>query len=134
MQAGVALRAGGDFIFKIMKIKYQPYLKSYSQKLRKEMTDAERFLWRHIRMKQISNLQFYRQRPIGKHIVDFYCPNAKIIIELDGSQHFEQKNLENDKIRDAYLKNMGLKVLRFNDLEVLKNIEGVIGKILMEIK
>ena len=117
-----------------MKIKYQPYLKKYSRKLRKEMTDAERFLWRRIRMKQINDLQFYRQRPIGSYVVDFYCPSVKLIIEVDGGQHLEQKNLEDDRIRDKYLGDAGLKVLRFNDLDVLKNIDGVIEKILMEIK
>ena len=59
---------------------------------------------------------------------------AKLIIEVDGSQHFEQENLEKDRIRDKDLNNMGLKVLRFDDIEVLKNIEGVVEKILMEIR
>jgi len=70
--------------------KYQSYLKKYSRKLRKEMIDTERIFWEHIRKKQIKNLQFYRQKPISNYIVDFYCPAKKIIIEIDGGQHFEK--------------------------------------------
>jgi len=116
-----------------MSISYNPNLKTYSTKLRKEMTDAERLLWKYIRNKQIKNLQFYRQKIIGNYIVDFYCPAVKIVIEIDGGQHFENDNLKKDKERDRYLSSLGLKVLRFNNLEVLKNKEGVYQRILEEV-
>lgn len=113
---------------------YQSHLKRYARKLRKEMTDSERAFWKIVRKRQLCNLQFYRQKPIGNYIVDLYCPSAKIVIELDGSQHFTEDNLIKDKMRDGYLMQLGYKVLRFNDLDILKNKEGVIDKILMELK
>ena len=116
-----------------MPTEYNPDLKIYSNKLRKEMTDAERRIWKHIRGKQIKNLQFYRQKIIGSYIVDFYCPEANIVIEIDGGQHFEAKGLCEDKMRDKYLSSLGFKVLRFNNLEVLQNTEGVYQKLLEEL-
>ncbi len=107
-------------------IKYYENSKKYSQKLRNNMTDAEKYLWSKIRKKQLKNSQFYRQKPIGKYIVDFYCPKAKLIIELDGGQHYYGKTKEKDKKRDKYLKNIGLKVLRFSDNEVLKNVNCIL--------
>jgi len=97
------------------------------------MTDAERMVWKCIRRKQINNLQFYRQKIVGNYIVDFYCPVAKIVIEIDGGQHFEPQAIYKDALRDEYLKNLGLKVLRFNNLEILNNKEGVYQRILEEL-
>lgn len=116
-----------------MSLHYNPSLKKFSKNLRKEMTDAEHKLWRYLQGKQIKNLQFYRQKIIGNYIVDFYCPAAKIIIEVDGSQHYRMEGLRKDKIRDEYLLKHGFKILRFNDLDVLKNIEGVFDSILEEL-
>ena len=93
------------------------------------MTDAERHLWSRIRGKQLKNLQFYRQKNIGDYIVDFYCPAAKLILEVDGGQHYEAKGKEKDRARDKYLSILGFTVLRFSDREVLVNIEGVLEKI-----
>lgn len=93
------------------------------------MTDAEILLWSKIRGKQIKRVQFYRQKPIGNYIADFYCPKAKLIIEIDGSQHYEEKGVEKDKIRDKYFESLELKILRFTNLDVLKNINGVLEKI-----
>lgn len=108
---------------------YDPKLKGFSQKLRREMTDVERLLWSRLRRKQLKGLQVYRQRIIGKYIADFYCPSAKLVIELDGGQHYTDEGLERDKIRDEYMKEQGLKVLRFSDTDVFKNIDGVMQKI-----
>lgn len=110
-------------------LQYNKDLKQYSRQLRKNMTDAEKFLWSKIRGKQIRGLQFYRQKIIGNYIVDFYCPKVKLIIELDGSQHYSDEGKEKDKIRDNYLRANGLKVLRFSDIDVFENIEGVMEKI-----
>jgi very-short-patch-repair endonuclease len=105
-------------------------LKSNARKLRNGMTDAERKLWSKLRGKQINNIQFYRQRPIGKYIVDFYCPIRKLVIEIDGRQHYEDDGLKKDQERTEYLsKQFGLKILRFSNLDVLKNSEGVIQRI-----
>jgi very-short-patch-repair endonuclease len=93
------------------------------------MTDAERLLWSKIRGKQLKGYQFYRQRIIGNYIVDFYCPKVKLVIELDGGQHYSGEGLEKDKIRDDYLREQGLKVLRFSDRDVFENITGVVESI-----
>jgi len=112
---------------------YNPRLKRLSQKLRKEMTDAERLLWSRLRLKQLKEKQFYRQRIIGNYIVDFYCPGAKLVIEVDGGQHYTDTGIEKDKSRDGYLEGRGFKVLRFSDIEVLNEIEAVVESIYVNI-
>ena len=108
---------------------YNPGLKKFSQELRKNMTDAERLVWSRIRRKQLNGLQVYRQRIIGNYIVDFYCPKAKLVIEIDGGQHFMEEGLKKDAVRDVWINNQGFTVLRFSDEEVLSNLDGVIEKI-----
>ncbi|MBI4288319.1 MAG: endonuclease domain-containing protein, partial [Chloroflexi bacterium] len=110
---------------------YNSKVKRYARELRRDMTDAERRLWSKIRMKQLNGYQFYRQRTIGDYIVDFYCPTAKLVIEVDGSRHDSLQGMEADRRRDEYPRKLGLKVLRFNDIDVLNNIEGV-GEIILE--
>ena len=114
-------------------LKCNKKLKEFSRILRKNMTDAERKLWYRVRMKQIKGFPFYRQRPIGDYIVDFYCPKAKLVIELDGGQHYLKAGKKKDTIRDNYLSELGLKVLRFSDVDVLKDIDSVLEKIWNEI-
>ena len=106
-------------------LKYKSNLKSSAQRLRKEMTDSERMLWSRLRGKQILDVQFYRQKSIGNYIVDFYASKATIVIEVDGSQHMNDDNEEKDRKRDMYLKDQGLEVLRFNNLQVLQEIDSV---------
>jgi very-short-patch-repair endonuclease len=105
---------------------YNRKLKKISQELRKSMTDAERLLWSKLRMKQLKGLMFSRQKPLGGYIADFYCHRAKLIIEVNGGQHFKDDNREYDRTRDEYLKSMGLTVLRFTNNDILDNIEGVV--------
>lgn len=109
---------------------YNKNLKQRSRRLRKSMTDAERHLWTKIRMKQLKGYQFYRQKPIGDYIVDFYCPKIKLVIEVDGRQHFSDEMTEYDRIRDDHMSSLGLRVLRFTNTEVLTNIEGIIESII----
>jgi len=111
-------------------LSYNKNLKEYSRELRKNMTDAERLLWPKLRGKQLEGLQFNRQKPIGNYIVDFYCLKAKLVIEVDGSQHYSNDGKQKDRIRDEYMVQHGLKVLRFSDRDVLKNIDGVVETIL----
>ena len=111
-------------------IPYNKKLKIISRELRDNMTDAERHLWSKLRMKQLKGYQFYRQKPIGDYIVDFYCPRAKLVIEIDGSHHFVGETIEYDRIRDAYISSLGLRVLRFTNMEISNNIDGVIDNIL----
>ena len=95
------------------------------------MTDAEQLLWSRIRRKQLKSRQFYRQKIIGNYITDFYCPKSKLIIEIeiDGGQHYSEQEKKKDKIRYDYISKIGLKVLRFSDNEIFKNLEDVIEKI-----
>jgi len=112
---------------------YNGNLKQLSRQLRENMTDAERHLWAKIRMKQLKGYQFYRQKPIGDYIVDFFCPEAKLVIEVDGSQHFSDEMTEYDRIRNEYLSSLGLRVLRFTNTDVLTHIERVVENIEEEI-
>jgi adenine-specific DNA-methyltransferase len=94
-----------------------------ARELRKTMTDAERALWRHLRLRQISGYKFRRQQPIGKYIVDFVCFEKKLIVEVDGAHHAEQSAY--DIGRSAWLEKEGFRVLRFWDNQVLKETNGV---------
>ena len=86
--------------------KYDKKLKQPSRQLRNNSTDAEILLWSKIRMRQIRGLLFYRQKPLGGYIADFYCPKAKLVIEVDGGQHLTPEAIEYDKVRDEYMANM----------------------------
>ncbi len=97
-------------------------------KLRKNSTPQETLLWSGIRKKQLG-CKFRRQHSIGNYIVDFYCPEKKLIIELDGWQHKREKDIRYDAKRTAYLENLGIKVLRFWNNEINNNLNGVIMKI-----
>ena len=104
-------------------------LKPLARNLRSNMTDAEQLVWSKVRRKQLGDLQFYRQKNIGRYIVDFYCPKGKLILEIDGGQHYEREGMKKDHQRDSYLHGLGLNVLRFSDIDVLKNIDGVVDRI-----
>jgi len=108
---------------------YNKNLKELARDLRKNMTDAERRIWSKIRRKQLKEFQFYRQKNIGNYIVDFYCPAAKLIVEVDGGQHYSEENIVKDEVRDRFLNDLGFRVLRFSNSDVFKNIEGVVTRI-----
>ncbi len=105
---------------------YQSKNKKNARFLRSNQTDAEQLLWSRIRCKQIKSIQFYRQKPIRNFIVDFYAPAAKLVIEIDGSQHFEDIHQARDRQRDDILQRLHLTVLRFDNLQVLQSIENVL--------
>jgi len=108
---------------------YNKRLKPFSRELRKKMTEAEQRLWSRVRRKQLKDCTFNRQKIIGPYIVDFYCNGAKLIVELDGGQHYHGEGLKQDKVRDQYFTDLGLHVLRFSDREVFKNMEGALERI-----
>ena len=108
----------------------KPDIFKLAKELRKLETVAEKLLWSQLNRNQLLGLQFRRQHPINRFIADFYCPKIKLVIEVDGSQHYSDKGVATDKIRDKYLQDCGLRVLRFNDYEVLTNINGVVENIL----
>ena len=93
------------------------------------MTDAEIKLWSKLRRKQLHSLQFCRQKPIGNFVVDFYCPKARLVIEVDGGQHYQESGVVRDLARDRYLSGIGLTVIRFSNRDVLYNLDGVIAVI-----
>lgn len=93
--------------------------------LRKNMTKQERILWTFLRKKNINNLKFRRQYPIGNYIVDFICNEKKLIIEIDGGQHNENKNITYDQERTKYLESKAYKVIRFWNNDIDNNIEEV---------
>ncbi len=110
-------------------LSYNKNLKQLSRNLRRNMTDAERLLWSKLRSKQIKGLQFYRQKIIDNYIVDFYCPKSKLVIEVDGGQHYSAEGIDKDKERDNYMIKSGITVLRFSDREVLGQVDVVLEKI-----
>lgn len=107
-------------------LKYNQRLKTLSRNLRNNLTDSERILWSKLRRKQILGIPFHRQKPIGEYIVDFYASRVNLVIEIDGSQHLEDEQVQKDKLRDEYLRGQGLEVLRFYNIDIFKNIDGVL--------
>lgn len=101
---------------------------AFARELRKRQTRAEELLWRHLRNRRFKDLKFRRQHQIDGYIVDFCCPEKKIVIELDGGQHAETRN--EDKIRTGHLNREGYHVIRFWNHDVLKNSESVLEAIL----
>jgi very-short-patch-repair endonuclease len=98
-----------------------------ARSLRKNMTDAEQALWQKIRFNQLG-VKFRRQTAIGRYFVDFYCHEYALVVELDGSQHIEQA--EYDEQRTLYLQSLGLRVIRFWNNDVLLNIDAVLEEII----
>ena len=107
---------------------------AYSKDLRKNMTDAEQTLWFYLRNNQLAGYKFRRQEAIDNYIGDFVCYKKKLIIELDGGQHNDEQNIEQDKIRQNYLEQQGFKILRFWNDNIFNNIEGVLDTILKNLE
>ena len=106
-------------------------LTPYAKKLRREMTKEERHLWYDF-LRQLP-VTFNRQKVIGSYIEDFYCARARLVIELDGSQHYEDKGLAVDRERDQTLSALGLHVLRYSNLDINQNFTGVCEDILQHL-
>jgi very-short-patch-repair endonuclease len=107
-----------------------PYIVELCRQLRKGSTSAEELLWRCLRRKQLSGFKFRRQHPIHRYIVDLCCPDAKLIIELDGAIHDDREQAVYDHDREEYLTMLGYRVLRFQNAEVIDRTEAVLRKIL----
>jgi very-short-patch-repair endonuclease len=106
---------------------HNPNMTKKAQKLRREMTKEERRLWYDF----LKNLpvSVKRQKVIGNYIVDFYCASAKLVIELDGSQHFDDAGIAADKTRDNYLRGLGLNIKRYSNADINKRFESVCSDI-----
>ncbi|MGA2515146.1 MAG: DUF559 domain-containing protein [Thermodesulfobacteriota bacterium] len=114
-------------------LRNDPTLKSRRRELRRNQTDAEKALWASLRSKQFYGMKFFRQYSIGPYILDFYCPTAKLAVELDGGQHNQCENKEYDESRSEYLKAQGIKVARFWNHEVLLDIQGVLAGLALKV-
>ena len=110
-----------------MNLTNNPELKRNAQKLRREMTKEERRLW-HDFLKSLP-VTVNRQKVIGRYIVDFYCASNKLVIELDGSQHYEEKGASSDRERDLALNRLGITVVRYSNADVKRNFSGVCADI-----
>jgi len=104
-----------------------------AKRLRKEMTDAERILWPHLRQIEVAHTHFRRQVAIGPYVADFCCHAARLIVELDGEQHARPESLQHDAERSAFLELRGYKILRFWNVDVFKNKSAVTDAIYSEL-
>ena len=112
-------------------IRYKKKLVDYSRELRKSMTKEERKLW-YTFLKYLPT-KFVRQKPLGSYIVDFYCHEKALVIELDGSQHFEEEGEAYDTQRDLFLKEQGIIVLRYSNLQIAREFDSVKADILVHL-
>ena len=110
-------------------ILYNPKLKERTRNLRKNMTIAEKVLWFELRGNKLMGYDFDRQRPIDEYIVDFYCKDLMLAIEVDGATHDDLKVQENDKLRQARLELLGVSSLRFTDYEIEYKLNEVLETI-----
>lgn len=101
---------------------------------KEQTTESEKLLWYYLKNRQLNNCRFRRQVAIGNYIVDFLCPEKKLIIELDGGQHNENRNIIYDNERTKYLNNLGYKVIRFWDNDIFKNMNDVLESIYRELE
>lgn len=111
-----------------------PRFKKRRKELRSDQTEAEKLLWNKLRNRQILGIKFFRQYSIGPYIADFYSSEKRLVIELDGSQHTIEDKNRYDKERTSYLSYQDIKVIRFWNNDIMKNIEGVLERIIVELK
>ena len=123
-------RAGG--IMSLLCLPYNPKLKERARELRKHMTNAENYIWNNL-LKKLP-FRVLRQKPIDNFIVDFYCAKLKLVIEIDGDEHFAESGIEYDRERTAILESYGLNVIRFNNDEVIQSFEKIRDVILSLVK
>ncbi len=111
-------------------VRRRDFKRTFAKELRATATDAERILWSLLRTRQLGGLRFRRQQPIGPYIVDFFCPERRLVIEVDGDQHGYDRNALADARRDEWLRGQGHHVLRFGNREVMTNLDGICSTIL----
>ncbi|MFA6097075.1 MAG: DUF559 domain-containing protein [Candidatus Paceibacterota bacterium] len=108
-------------------IPYDPKLKQIAKNLRNNSTMSEVLLWQHLKSKKMKGYDFHRQKPLGNYIVDFFCSDLALAIEIDGTSHDEK--ISEDTKRQKQLEGLGIRFIRFNDLDVKRNIGGVLLEI-----
>ena len=105
--------------------------KTYASELRRAGNLSEVLLWEQLKDKKLGGLRFLRQQTIGGYIADFYCPERKVVIEVDGASH--NYKTEYDEHRDKYMKSLGIKTIRIGDTDVKQNLNGVVSWLCSEI-
>lgn len=110
-----------------------PELKEFRKELRNKSTAAEELLWKELKSKKLNGYKFRRQHSVGNYILDFYCTEYKLAIELDGFHHFDKYEKDYDDARTEYLNELNIKVIRFKNPDVEKNISWVLEEIVKEI-
>ncbi|MDP8236821.1 MAG: endonuclease domain-containing protein [Candidatus Erginobacter occultus] len=111
------------------QMKSSGHTRNLARKLRREQTETEARLWKYLRDRRLKGVKFRRQYPIGKYILDFYCPEARLAVELDGGGHNRPEQRKHDDKRDQEIRGQGIKRLRFWDNDVWRNLDGVLKKI-----
>jgi very-short-patch-repair endonuclease len=114
-------------------LRNDPLLKQRRRELRLNQSEAEKTFWLHVRNRQLHGMRFFRQYSIGPYILDFYCPAAKLAVELDGGQHNQYDSQEYDTARSEYLKAQGIEVIRFWNHEALVDINSILNRIAKKI-
>jgi very-short-patch-repair endonuclease len=118
------LKKGVKGVVDSMRIYYNPKLRALARGLRNNSTLSEALLWNQLKARKVKGYQFMRQKPIGDHIVDFYCSRLRLVIEIDGESHVSRSR--EDELRQHKLESLGLSVLRFYDKDVKRNMDGVL--------
>ena len=108
--------------------------KARRRQLRNHATEAEKLLWKHLKSRQLDGFKFRRQYSIDGYVVDFYCPEVKLAIELDGDTHFVHGAIEYDRNREAHISSFGITFLRFFNDEVYTNMDGVLQVIFFKVR
>jgi len=98
--------------------------------LRKAQTKEELIFWAHVKNRRFHGYKFRRQYSIGNFIADFYCPELKLVVEIDGGQHCEEENIKKDLLRTEYFENLGIKVKRYTNVDIKTNLEKVLDDLL----
>ena len=111
----------------------KPKLFERANELRKNMTETEKILWQRLRHKKLDGFKFRRQHPLIQFVADFYCHEARLVIEIDGGYHLDEEQKENDENRTYELEQVGINVIRFTNDEVINHIEEVIERIKKEL-
>jgi cyclase len=112
----------------------KPQIFDNAQKLRKQTTEAEELLWKKLRNRRFEGLKFRRQHPMSRFIVDFYCHEKLLVVEVDGGIHDEPEVKERDEGREEELKNFGLTIVRFKNEEVMNDMNGALGRLRAVVK
>jgi very-short-patch-repair endonuclease len=112
-----------------MKVIYNPKLKEYARHLRNNSTNAEIKLWMQLKGKQMHGYDFHRQKPVGNYIADFFCNKLRLVIEIDGSSHNFDEVQQKDRIKQDFLNNNGITVLRFTNKEVMTSVFQIVQTI-----